>query len=76
MDMFQFFEKGMRGGTSYIAHRHSTANNKYICTWKRTTKRMRVSSLDKQIEYLCMHVNRKLKIGTQVCKSGTHTGAT
>jgi hypothetical protein len=30
MDMFQFFEKGMRGGTSYIGHRHSTANNKYM----------------------------------------------
>ena len=33
MDMFQFFEKGMRGGTSYIAHRHSTANNKYMETY-------------------------------------------
>ena len=32
MDMFQFFEKGIRGGTSYIAHRHSTANNKYMKT--------------------------------------------
>jgi hypothetical protein len=30
MDTFQFFEKGMRGGTSYIGHRHSTANNKYM----------------------------------------------
>jgi hypothetical protein len=30
MDMFQFFERGMRGGTSYIAHRHSAANNKYM----------------------------------------------
>jgi hypothetical protein len=30
MDMFQFFEKGMRGGTSYIGHRHSAANNKYM----------------------------------------------
>jgi hypothetical protein len=33
MDMFQFFEKGMRGGTSYIAHRHSTANDKYMETY-------------------------------------------
>ena len=33
MDMFQFFEKGMRGGTSYISHRHSTANNKYMETY-------------------------------------------
>ena len=30
MDMFQFFERGMRRGTSYIAHRHSAANNKYM----------------------------------------------
>ena len=33
MDMFQFFEKGMRGGTSYIAHRYSKANNKYMSTY-------------------------------------------
>ncbi|CAB4022658.1 Gastrula zinc finger, partial [Paramuricea clavata] len=33
MDMFQFFEKGMRGGVSHIAHRHSTANNKYMETY-------------------------------------------
>ena len=30
IDMFQFIEKGMRGGTSYIAHRHSQAKNKYM----------------------------------------------
>ena len=33
MDMFQFFEKGVRGGTSYIAHRYSKANNKYMSTY-------------------------------------------
>ena len=33
VDMFQFFEKGMSGGTSYIAHRHSEANNKYMETY-------------------------------------------
>ena len=33
VDMFQFFEKGIRGGTSYIAHRHSKANNKYMETY-------------------------------------------
>ena len=33
MDLFQFFEKGMRGGTSYIAHRFSKANNKYMSTF-------------------------------------------
>ena len=27
VDMFQFIEKGMRGGTSYIVDRHGVANN-------------------------------------------------
>ena len=30
VDMFQFIEKDMRGGISYIAHRHGKANNKYM----------------------------------------------
>ena len=30
VDMQLFIEKGLRGGISYIAHRHAEANNKYI----------------------------------------------
>ena len=29
-NMYLFFEKGMRGGVSYISERHSKANNKYL----------------------------------------------
>ena len=28
--LFQFIEKGMRGGISHIANRHGEANNKYM----------------------------------------------
>ena len=39
-DQFQFIEKCMRGGTSYIAHRYEEANNKYMSNYdaKKTSK--------------------------------------
>jgi len=36
IDMFQFTEKDMRAGTSYIAHRFGEANNKYMKDYDKT----------------------------------------
>ena len=45
VDMFQFIEKGMRGGISYIANRYGEENNKYM-------KEYNPEKLGKYIHYL------------------------
>ena len=46
IDMFQFIEKGMRGGTSYIANRHGEANNKYMKTYNEKLPSKYIMNLD------------------------------
>ena len=46
VDMYQFVEKGIRGGISYIANRYGSANNKYMKSQYDGNK------LDKYIMYL------------------------
>ena len=36
IDMYLFIEKGLRGGTSYIAKKYSEANNKYLKDYDHT----------------------------------------
>ena len=46
IDMFQFIEKGMRGGISYIANRYGKANNKYMKSYDKTKPLKYIMYLD------------------------------
>ena len=46
VDMFQFIEKGMRGGVSYIANQYGKANNKYMEEYNEETPSKYVMYLD------------------------------
>ena len=46
IDMHLFIEKGMRGGISYIAKRHSKANNKYMETYDSSEESKCIMYLD------------------------------
>ena len=46
IDMFQFIEKEMRGGISYIANRYGKENNKYMKTYDEKTPPKCIMYLD------------------------------
>ena len=46
IDMHLFIEKGMRGGISYIAKRHSKANNKYMRSYDSNEESVYIICLD------------------------------
>ena len=46
IDMQLFIEKGLRGGISYIAHRHAEANNKYMKNYDPSKVSSYISYLD------------------------------
>ena len=45
-DMFQFIEKGMSGGVSYVANRYENANNKYMKEYNEKTPSKYIMYLD------------------------------
>ena len=45
-EMYIFFEKGMRGGVSYISNRYSKANNKYLKSYDAKQKSKHIIYLD------------------------------
>ena len=50
-EMQLFIEKGMRGGISYIAHRHSQANNKYMKNYNEKEESSYIMYLDANYLY-------------------------
>ena len=46
VDMFQFIEKGLRGGISYIANKYGKANNKYMKDYKKDKPSKYIMYLD------------------------------
>ena len=46
VDMFQFIQKGLRVGISYIGNRHGEANNKYISGYDNSKPSKYVMYLD------------------------------
>ena len=51
VDMYQFIEKGMRGGISYIANRYGKANNKYMKNYDEKAPSKYIMYLDANNRY-------------------------
>ena len=52
IDMFQFIEKGMRGGIPYIANQYGQANNKYTKNLDETKPSKYIMYLDAKQRYV------------------------
>ena len=65
IDMFQFIEKGIRGGTSYIASRFGEANNKYMKSYDKTKPSKYITYLDANNLY-GWAMSQHLPTGTQL----------
>ena len=52
-DMYIFFEKGTRGGVSYISNRYSKANNKYLKSYDPKEEPKLITYLDVNNLYGC-----------------------
>ena len=56
-DVFQFIEKGMHGGASYIANRYGKANNKYMKEYNEKAPSKYIMYLDANNLYGCLCLN-------------------
>ena len=62
VDMFQFIEKGMRGGVPYIANRYGKANNKYMKEYNKKEPSKYIMYLDTNNLY-CWAMSQYLPTG-------------
>ena len=53
-DMYIFFEKGTRGGVSYISKRYSKANNKYLKSFHPKQESKYIIDTNDLYGYLCL----------------------
>lgn len=62
LKMFEFVERGIRGGISQISHRHAVANNKYMKNYDKTKEDSYITYLDANNLYggaMCEHLPYK-----------------